>query len=110
MLENQIILKGDDLDMENERKIIFDTENLPCTNCGNTSHERNAEFCKICGTKLVPNVCTNVECERDPNCRTVNTLFLRDFVNACPGDALFCPSCGAKTTFNTKGVIEKFKK
>lgn len=88
---------GYELD-ENGRALI-------CPRCGNEQIGDSPEeqFCMICGTYLV-NKCTNFEGkyvrgqEIEPPCG-----------NIVPGNARFCPSCGAETTFFTDGLLQPWE-
>ena len=67
-----------------------------CPNCRNEEIENDSEYCAICGSYIL-NTCTNqlISCEHafDP----------------LPGNARYCPYCGAETTYLQNGFIEKVK-
>jgi hypothetical protein len=88
----------------------FSRENLPCIKCGFREHEEKANYCQKCGTKLEGNYCTNRECkrcrDRNPDKKFKTTFGSEDFtIEACNPDALFCPDCGSKTTFQVRGIL-----
>jgi hypothetical protein len=95
---------------ENHTQSVFGRENLPCVKCGSRKHEKTADYCEQCGATLEGNYCTNRECkrclDRNPDKEFKTAFGGRDFIiEACSPDALFCPDCGSKTTFQVRGVL-----
>ena len=80
-------------------KIDMDENNKPkiCPVCDNEQYIENGEYCQICGTPIYNNCLdyTNPDypCEKGFH---------------LSGDARFCPYCGERTTFATKGLLKPY--
>ena len=80
-------------------KIILDDQDraLECPVCHNTDLAPHGNFCVICGSSLV-NLCS-VGIDPPPYdsaCHNFEPL---------PGNARYCPYCGAKSTFLERGIL-----
>lgn len=72
---------------------------LECPVCHNTDLIDDGTFCMICGSSIV-NTCGE---EFPPNrTKLCGTLL--------PGNARFCPFCGSKSTFFTRGILPDWNK
>lgn len=81
-------MKYDGIDVNKDGRAI------ECPNCKNEEHFDNAEHCIICGQYLV-NYCTeSINCSHEKK--------------PLPGNARYCPYCGAKTTFFQNGYLESW--
>nr|DAF98360.1 MAG TPA: IrrE protein [Siphoviridae sp. ctnNB1] len=67
-----------------------------CPNCRNEEIENDSEYCAICGSYIL-NTCTN----QPVNCGHA--------FDPLPGNARYCPYCGAETTYLQNDFIEKVK-
>lgn len=71
-----------------------------CPNCHNTEVYESGHFCVICGCRII-NVCSQStpETQFRPTCTHNDPL---------PGNARYCPYCGAKTTFFESKFIDSW--
>lgn len=91
--ENSVFLKGvDRLHYEDGVKLDENMRVMKCPRCDNEGFTDNANFCKICGTKLY-NHCLGEEI-RDYNGNYEETIY-----HANPSNARFCETCGNITEF-----------
>ena len=65
---------------------------VKCPNCGNEEISDNANYCMICGEYII-NDCTF------SNCGMVGEML--------PGNARYCPYCGAPSRYLRKGFLAK---
>ena len=68
---------------------------LECPVCHNTELYSKGQFCIICGNSLV-NLCSNDQASYGFSCQNNDPL---------PGNARYCPFCGAKSTFLQRGIL-----
>ncbi|ADL50524.1 ImmA/IrrE family metallo-endopeptidase [Clostridium cellulovorans] len=66
---------------------------VTCPNCGNTDIEDHHHNCIICGQFLFN------ECSNDHDCGNINI----------PGNARYCPQCGATTNFKNTGLLRDWQ-
>jgi Zn-dependent peptidase ImmA (M78 family) len=88
---NRIFYSG--IEMDENKRII------KCPRCDNEVFSCNARFCKICGFTLY-NICEGKPIFDIYN----NTIDYEYHVN--DGNARYCSTCGAKTTFYKQGVFD----
>ena len=68
---------------------------IECPVCHNTELYSKGRFCIICGNSLV-NLCSAAQEPFDSSCQNNDPL---------PGNARYCPFCGAESTFFQKGIL-----
>lgn len=76
----------------------MEPENMTCPHCGNPNCLQVDLFCFNCGNHL-HNFCTNEECQLS-ECSAEGSGELGP-------EMVFCPVCGAESTFSEEGYIEK---
>ncbi len=95
---NKVFYSKEDYNMIYSR-IEMDESNRPllCPVCSNEQYIEDGEYCQICGTPIYNDCCDRFHI----NYPCVKGAHLS-------GDARFCPYCGEKTTFNTKGILKPY--
>ena len=75
---------------------------VKCPECENITFSKEAQFCKICGTRTY-NVCEGIYKTNTP--RAVSDCYL----NPTDGNARYCSDCSSKTTFYVKGFLSDWE-
>ena len=75
-------------------------KNQKCAFCDFEFEWIDSIFCPNCGNRLA-NVCTNAECEMNPNNENFDTQL------CFPRNYKYCPECGSETTYSKALVSEE---
>ena len=71
---------------------------IECPVCHNTEIAEDGNYCLICGNSLA-NLCSDSEEPYGSSCNNTDPL---------PGNARYCPYCGAESTFLRRGILSKW--